>query len=909
MELGFVGRATELEELAARLDAALDGRAGVVLLAGEPGIGKSRLAAEFGRLAGARAVPVLWGGCTDAADAPAYWPWRRVLRGWLGPLPDELAALGAGCGAVTGGRFALADAVTRFLTTAASAAGLVVVLDDLQWADAASAALLGHVAREAGGARLLVVGTFRPAELAAPLPGVRLDLGGLTAGEIGTALPGVSPARAAVLAERAGGNPFLVGELVRAWRAGTPDEEVPAAVRDVVRARLARLPAACRDLLAAAAVLGREIDPDLLAGVTGRPPGDLLDDLAPALADGVLEHSPARRPRFVHDLLREAVLADADAARVHARAARFLAARADDPDVLPSLAAHALAGLPHGDRRAAVGWARRAAEQATGRRSHEDAARFCAAALDAGRATLGPEERGELLLSLAQARACCHDISGAVAACRTLADLARETGDAAALGRAALALPGVSHADWLRLTRGWCAEALAGLPDADDPLRSRLLAQLAHSTLLDADAPLLARVSGEALAMAERLDDPTALVEALRARQLARSGASGAVERLALGGRMLAVAGRTADPADAMWGHLWRFDALLQLGRAAEAEAELDRLESVVARLRRPLARLHLVRGRFTIAAGCGRFARATDLNEEALELARRAGDDGAVGTALTMRLVLACCTGQDPGDLAWFHDAPDLASPYTALARVTHAQLLLDRGDRDGAARWCADLPAPGSPRVPAFLALPLEAKRAEVVADLGDAETAETAQRLLAPHADLHVVGGAGAVLTTGSVRTPLGAAALACGRPDPAVRHLEAAVAANEAAGLVPWAAHARFRLATALRERGRRGDADAALAVARSAQGVAERLGMAPLRRRTAELVAALGERGPLSPREAEIARYVARGLTNRQIAADAGISERTVETHVQHVLAKLGFSRRAEIAAWVARRGQ
>ncbi|MBW0092876.1 ATP-binding protein, partial [Pseudonocardia sp. KRD-188] len=201
MEPRFAGRAAELEELVARLDDALDGRAGVVCLAGEPGIGKSRLAAEFARLASARAVPVLAGGCSDAPGVPAYWPWRRALRSWRGELPAELAALASGSGPVARpeGRFALADAVTRFLAGAAAGTGLVVVLDDLQWADAPSLELLAHLARDAADARLLVVGAYRPAELTARLPGTRLELRGLTPDEVGSALPGVPPERAAAV--------------------------------------------------------------------------------------------------------------------------------------------------------------------------------------------------------------------------------------------------------------------------------------------------------------------------------------------------------------------------------------------------------------------------------------------------------------------------------------------------------------------------------------------------------------------------------------------------------------------------------------------------------------------------------------------------------------------------------------
>jgi DNA-binding CsgD family transcriptional regulator len=152
---------------------------------------------------------------------------------------------------------------------------------------------------------------------------------------------------------------------------------------------------------------------------------------------------------------------------------------------------------------------------------------------------------------------------------------------------------------------------------------------------------------------------------------------------------------------------------------------------------------------------------------------------------------------------------------------------------------------------------------------------------------------------------VRLALGAAALAAGKPDVAVRHLRTAVAVDDAAGLALPAAVARFRLATALRARGRPSDADESQGLLVETDAAAERLGMAPLRARIAALGATLRDGGVLSRREAEIVELVGRGLTNRQIASTAHISERTVETHVGHALAKLGFTRRAQIAAWVA----
>ena len=917
-----MGRADELAELVALLDAALDGRSGFAVIAGEPGIGKTRLAEELAALAGARAVPVLWGGCTAAEGAPAYWPWRRVLRSWLAVVgPDRAAAAMAGFGEVArlapelpgepveSDRFALFDAVARFLVTVAEEAGLVLVLDDVQWADADSLALLGHVTREVTRGRLLVVVTVRPAERDLALGGLVIELFGWDDAEVGAALGGVpDPDFVAAVARRSGGNPFFVGELARAGTAGL---RVPAAARDVVRARIRRLPEPCRALLGAAAVLGRDVDVALLASVTGVD--GVLDGLRPALDDGVLDH-PAGRVglRFTHDLVRESVLADLPAteqARVHLAVVAALTPSADDPDVVAELAHHALAALPAGDRVAATGWARRAAEVAHSRLAYDEAARLLADALAAGRPVLSPAERLSVLLELARARGLAHDVAGAIGTFTEAAELARATGDAAGLACAALGLPEVSEGTWLDAVRGWCEEALRGLGDGDSPLKARLLAQVAHSGLFGGDARAIAGAGAAALAMAERLDDPASLSIALRARQLAHSDADGNAERLVLGGRMLALGERTGDPEAVLWGRLWRFDALLQAGRVTDAETELVAVEPVVAVLRRLLPRLHLLRGRVALALGRGRFAEARALNDEAAAIAEQGGHFGASATARSLRIGIAAATGGDPGDLEWLRTHPSRLEPMAALTRGQMTHLLLGRGEQAEAREWYASLPEVGAAQIPSFMVLPLEGMRAQLLPDFGDAPTAEAVHKALLPYADLHLVGGAGAIMTMGSVRLALGYAATVAGKPDVAVRHLRTAVAVDDEAGLAHPATLARHQLAVALRARGRPSDVDESIGVLAQAEAAAERLGMAPLRARIAELRAGADDGGVLSRREAEIAELVGRGLTNRQIATSAHISERTVETHVGHVLAKLGFTRRSEIAAWVAGRKQ
>jgi DNA-binding NarL/FixJ family response regulator len=166
---------------------------------------------------------------------------------------------------------------------------------------------------------------------------------------------------------------------------------------------------------------------------------------------------------------------------------------------------------------------------------------------------------------------------------------------------------------------------------------------------------------------------------------------------------------------------------------------------------------------------------------------------------------------------------------------------------------------------------------------------------------------------IITRGSARYHLGVAAAGAGRTDEAVEHLRRAAAVNLEAGLRPAGVEARCRLAEVLVARDQPGDRAEAAEVAAAAATAAEELGMQPVlvRALAVQATSGAGDRdgrdGPLSRREVEIAGLVARGLTNREIAAEAHIAERTAENHVQHILTKLGLRNRTEIAAWHARR--
>ena len=934
----FVGREPERELLDGLVGRALGGAGQVVLVAGEPGVGKSRLAAEAAAGAQRLGVRCCWGLATEEEGSPPYWPFRQVVRelsrgGSPGPAADlanlalvapelvapELVAPVPAAREPAGPerRFGVFEAVTDLLVGAAGPAGLLVVLDDLQWADRASLQLLVHLAPGAAGSRLMVLATYRDTEtggrepfrqalaaLARHAPVTRLRLAGLAEAEVAECLAGMTgwpvPASvAAAVTRRTRGNPFFVRELGRVL-AGGPGAavELPEGVRDAVRGRLARLSAGCRRVVSAAAALGAGVEPAGLAAATGWGLDRVLGALDEAAAAGIV--AGPGTGRFGHDLIREAARLEVPTAErlgLHQRLATYLAGRPDAAERAAEVAFHALESLPVGDPALAASWAERAADQAMAQLAWEEAEELYGRAVEAGAAAgLAGPDRCRLLLARARAQVRAFDVEAARRSLLAAVGIARAAGDAETIAEAVLTMEAATDFTWDAAGRALCEEALAGLPDTDSALRARLLALMAVTgswRSVEAAGPL----SAQALAMAERVGDRRALVEALRARQIARSGPDGVADRLALGDRMIAAGERDGDDDAVLWGRLWRFDALSQLGRIGRAEAEVGPIRAVATRLRSPLARWHALRCQAAVALGRGEFGDAEELGRQVLRLA---GHQGTVVPSVGFKAMHAAQTG---GELT--PDEVTLIDSLPIVLRGVLAVWYLATGRREEALRIYRSLDPPDS--VPAFVLLPALAGTADLAAAFDDRDRAAEVYRLLVPYADLFVCGGAGVVANLGSVRLTLGVAAGTLGRLDDAVRHLRAAADANDRAGMPPAATSARYELARVLARRGRPGDRDEAAALAASARAVAERLGMAPLLAAAAELSDGLAGRpaGRLTSREREVAVLVSQGLTNRQIGAAGHITERTAENHVQHIMGKLGFTSRAQIAAWVA----
>jgi DNA-binding SARP family transcriptional activator len=844
----FVGRAAELARLARAWEAARAGRRRVVLVGGEAGIGKTRLAAEAVRAAAASGAFVLHGRCDDELPIP-YGPFAEALDrhaatadpdalrrqlGWGGPelsrlvvglgqrLP-ELAAAAAGAD-----RPRLFEAMTAFLRSLAGAGPVVLVLDDLHWAGEATLLLLRHLVRALADAPVLVVGTFRSDEprdrpaLTEELarlrrePGVeRIELSGLDDAAIALMVRrAVAPPTAEVeatlaarLGAETGGNPFYVGELLRHLaETGEPDGRppgVPDSVREVVAARFARLSGPAQQLVRVAAVLGLEFDAAVLEEVAEAGEAELLDGLEEATrARFVVEvaGTPGRH-RFPHALLRTTVYEGMGAvrrSRLHRRAAAVLEARPGHH--AGELAHHlALAGEPG----RAVGHAVRAGDEALAAVDFEEAARLYGWAL--AHLPAGDERRLRVLLDRGTALRRANRRDEAAAAHREAAALARGRGDGAALAEAALGLfAGAGHGGTSRAGDDGRAElledALGALgPDGDAELRVRVLSALAYAHYFD--PARRERHAREAVETARSHGRPGALAAALGAAWAAAWGPHRTEARLAITDEGIAAARAAGDEERELLARLARLGDLVELGERGRVDAELERVRALAARVPRPWFRWRVRAWEALLALADGRFADAEALAAEAVAARADPADLNVVQCHGIQVACLRAIQGR-PEEVLELVRAAAGAHPEVPGYRCVLALLLTEAGRLDDARAQFEPFAADG------FAAVPPDANwttstgaLAEVCAALGDAARARVLHDRLAPVADRMVVldafGGGG--VFWGSVAYLVGRLEATMGRHTDAERHLLQAIEANRRFGAQPWAARAERALA--------------------------------------------------------------------------------------------------------------
>jgi DNA-binding CsgD family transcriptional regulator len=514
--------------------------------------------------------------------------------------------------------------------------------------------------------------------------------------------------------------------------------------------------------------------------------------------------------------------------------------------------------------------------------------------------TVDPVEQARLQIRVARHTFAAGDLVAARAAIRAGVEVARRSGSALLLADAASTLEPVGESSWDGDVYQWCAEALAA-KGLDDRTRVRLLARQTQAAVYCGHWAEALALSGEALRGADVLGDTSLLIEALTARQLATSGPDDIEELVRLADRM-ADLGRSTGRADVeMWGCLWRIDALGFVGDLTAIEAETARLASCVGRIDDRSSRWHLLGAQAALALARAEFGRAERLQGEAVALLERIGHPAVHGAAVSFRIWLGHHVGHSEEMLdpeVWeFGTDPR----WVLGSRLFRAFVLVDCGRTEDAAVVYQRCGAPQGWDLARLGVLPVWAIAARVAAALGAHDDVRYLCGRLEPYRGRYVVGGGGATGYLGPVELTLGACASALGDWTAARRDLRQAGTMCREAGMPGLRVEADCLLVEALEASG---DPVATRAVAGQALPLARSLGMSPWARRL-EQVAVPDD--PLSPRERQIAALVAEGLSNREIAANLVISERTAQNHVQHILGKLDFANRAQIAAWTERK--
>ena len=940
----LAGRNQELKRLRGWLADALAGHGRLVVLTGPPGIGKTRLAEELANGARGDGQRVLWGRAVEDHGAPPLWPWRRILNA-VGEVDTGMHLSGdAGTGSersddLAAARFRAAAAAADSVIAAADGTDLLVVLEDLQWADHASLFLLRELAAGLPGSRLLVLATCRETARD-PWRGALGDLARLP----GLQVPRLAPLSEAAVAEimqaaglvtdtdlvplvcaRSEGNPLYVATLARLLAAqpgGGRDADTlariaggSAEISHLVSSLLRELDGDARDLLSAASVLGADFDADLAAAVAGTSP-DATGSLSAAEASGLVAHQARRAGswRFTHALIRDGIygsLGEVQLTGLHRRAASVLESlAAEDRERGGEVAAHLLRAAP--DRaglRRASGWASAAATAATSGLAFEDAATYLATALAAAEgAGVSAAERAALLIELATAEYRAGLLAASLQHAVRAADEADRARRLDLVADAALVVRGVGHHPVAATLVGLCDRALA---DKDCPAarRARLLAQRAAALAELGDLEGASTESAAAVAVAASVGDPVAELEAIRARVAALSAPKDKAEWLRLGGRAVELAAIAGQPLAAVLGRVWRIDAAYQLLNLEAVDAEIGQIAQLAESTRLPLARWHLLRQQASRAALAGQFDVARDRSWEAHRLAIRLQDPSGAGLSYAFAVCLAMTRG-DAGEIPADFFEFAAASPPIPIITAGWAQALLSVGRADEAQavyETLRGLPAAGDKDTRTLGAL---TQIMDLILTFQDTEVAQATYDLFHPHIADSGATGTGVVFLSGSLHWPLGRLATLLGRTEDALGHFAAAVTINARIGARPFVTLARLDWAETLKARAGRGDFGHARALARQAALEARRLSMpGPAGRGERlghELEQAIQAGDPLTGREREITDLVSAGLTNRAIADRLVLSERTVEGHVRSTLAKLQLTNRTELAAWTRR---
>ncbi|NQW16991.1 MAG: AAA family ATPase [Chloroflexi bacterium] len=975
----FVGRERETAELTAALDDALEGRGGLVMLVGEPGIGKTRMTEEAEAIARSRGALSTRGTCYEGGSAPPYWPWTQAIRSLLiAPSEATLAALAPRATVIAEivpeirdimpdlqpaseadpgqARFRLFDTVTSFLVEVSASQSLVVVLDDLHWADRSSLDLLEFIARDIATRQMLLIGGYRDMELSRrhPLSDTlailarvhgfhRIPLRGLDSDEVSRLVKVVGdisppPALIKEIHDRTEGNPFFVAEVTRdlareaADRGGDFDAvggfRISEGVREAIGLRLNRLSEECNQLLRSAAVIGRVFGFTLLAALNQENDDEaLLDLIEEAIDAGVVEAVAGRgdRYQFTHALIQQTLaeeLTTGRRVRLHSRIVDAMEVLYGDhlEEHYAELAHHCTEAETVVGEEKLIHYARMAGERAMLAYAWEEARSYFERALSAKTPGSKDREMADLWLKkgLAEAAAFLRPRE-AIVSCTEAFNIYMAIDDR----------PKAIQA----VTMGMGA----GIGEAPEQVKFYSLGldlvkpgSLEAGMLLNEYASALERqtddhdgavaAASEAIEIAKHENDP--LLHSMALMHLGRSLYDSRELEESFASHLAAIEILNGiDGVDSMTG--WRVNvtlwnchwgaarALRGLGRSAEGEHHLEESRKVTDR--NPGARLWADLVYFnstgTIATFEGRWDEATQLAQQFDEVAFPATSDlpllrelmtGDPRSVINQNLPRLRFTSEESNWL-WF-------SMGRAVILAEAGLILKHEATLSKCEQWANSVlqrPFPEVFKLNAAGILGL------IAIARGDAKAAEEQYAVLEPYEGmLHDD------LGPGSPDRILALLAKIMGRTGDAERHFESALDRARETGSRPWVAWIGHDYAELLVERAEASDSERAMAILVESLGITQDLGMVQLE----ESLTALKEKAEslsvptgaypdgLTEREVEVLRLLTAGRTNAQIADDLVITSNTAAKHVANILAKTDSANRTEAAAYANRQG-
>ena len=681
----LLGRDRLLAIVADLVDRTIAGERVIALVAGEAGIGKSTLLRAAAARADAGGASTAWGTCLSVDGAPGYWPWTQAMEDLFRrerPTGDDvlgddtrlaatiIPSLGGAAQADVAERDRLLamDAVRRLLEARARTRPVLVVLDDLQWADPSSLALLELVARSSTPVGLGVVGAYRDDELSPPTrqrlsslvsSAEHLHVDGLDVAAVGALVEritgeAVGPDVAATVHRRTGGHPFFVRQLALLGSlTDSETERLPAAVRDALERRIERLPQGTVAVLEAAAVAGATFLPDVVAAALGRTVAEVQQAAEAALEAGILTSSgPAGELRFAHDLLRETLhgrVGAGDRIELHRAIGTALEVRRQRGGDVPAseLARHFIAAMAVDGPDRAARWALAAAAAERSSLAFEEAAahlRRLRTALVATAVEIDERVLVEVLITEADALARAGATVDARGLLRHAADVAARADDAEAVALVALATArlGARFAtrrdETIRQLEAARQRMRGEHPELEARLTATLARELQHSVA--EDRPRAAELSERALELGRRAGDPSTLTDCLLARHdvLWQPGTGSA--RAEVARELVEVAIAVGDDDRHAEGLLLLANALLEQGSPA-FEGPLESCLAILDARGEPRHRYTALTRRACLALLRGRLEDAERLIDEAKALGDRILEPDAGNVYLSQRLEL----------------------------------------------------------------------------------------------------------------------------------------------------------------------------------------------------------------------------------------------------------------------------